>query len=109
VSDKPKPRRTGLGTDAFFKPAQHNEPEQAPPPALEDPGFQAASSPAQPAQKQAAPPDAKVKTTINLSAETLALLDALKINARKQKRKATYSDILDEAIRELARMRGVDN
>jgi len=61
---------------------------------------------------QTATPDkpeqnAKVRTTINLGTDTLALLDALKVDARKNRRKATYSDILDEAIRELAKKRSV--
>ncbi len=97
-------QKTGLGTAALFQTPSANqqlstqqETETAEPP-----------STSQPVEKQQEAVEAKVKTTVNLSAETLALLDALKIQARKQKRKATYSDILDEAIRELAKQKGIE-
>jgi len=106
VSDKQ--RKTGLGTNAFFHPPTQPE---APPTEEETLLEPEAPAPAarRPAKKarQLPPQSERVKTTINLPSETLALLDALKINARRSRRKATYSDILDEAIRDLARKRGI--
>jgi hypothetical protein len=115
-----KPRKTGLGAKAFFK-QPSSQPEQeltAERPAAQDQSaelsqpadqVQAATPAKKPAEdtKAPQPQSEKIKTTINLSSDTLALLDALKIDARKQRRKATYSDILDEAIRELATKKGV--
>ena len=49
----------------------------------------------------------KVRTTIMLYPDTLAGLDMLKVHARKQGGKATYSDILEEAIRDLMKKKGV--
>jgi hypothetical protein len=114
-----KPRRTGLGANVFFQPpppvaqpptepfsVQQAAPAlhvQPPVPVGETPP---ASSPQNIAPRKQEQP-AKVRTTINLGTDTLALLDALKVHARKNRRKATYSDILDEAIRELAKKKSI--
>lgn len=107
-----KPRKTGLGAQAFFKPPVVQQEELPPAPSEEAPAPAPVSELAtsRKAAKKAKLPEPqaeKVKTTINLSSDTLALLDALKINARRHRQKATYSDILDEAIRELAKKKGI--
>ena len=110
-----KPRKTGLGAQVFFKPPVVQQEELPPPLAEEAPAPPAPVSElatSRKAAKKTKPPEPqaeKVKTTINLSSDTLALLDALKINARRHRQKATYSDILDEAIRELAKKKGIKN
>ena len=85
-------KKTGLGTNAFFQEAETNHattaPESATPP-------QTASKPA------------KVRTTVTLYPETLAQLDMLKIHARQNGEKATYSDILREAIEGLVEKKSI--
>ena len=49
----------------------------------------------------------KVRTTITLYPDTLATLEMLKIHARRQGNKATFSDILAEAILDLAEKKGL--
>lgn len=73
-------KQTGLGTSAFFsgskkKPAADAAPET--------------------------PKPEKIRTTVMLSPEAYAGLEQLKSHARRQGQKATYSDLLDEAIRKL--------
>ncbi len=49
----------------------------------------------------------KVRTTITLYPDTLATLEMLKIHTRRQGNKATFSDILAEAILDLAQKKGL--
>ena len=49
----------------------------------------------------------KVRTTVTLYPDTLAMLEMLKVHARRQGNKATFSDILAEAITDLAQKKGV--
>ena len=49
----------------------------------------------------------KVRTTITLYPDTFAILEMLKIHARRQGNKATFSDILAEAIVDLAQKKGL--
>ena len=49
----------------------------------------------------------KVRTTVTLYPETLATLEMLKVHARRQGKRATFSDILAEAIIDLAQKKGV--
>ena len=86
-----KKRQTGLGTNAFFQNISPGETDTPPPPA----------SPAPPKSP------AKIRTTVTLYPETMAQLEALKINARRQGTKATFSDILSEAIQDLAAKKGI--
>ena len=62
-------------------------------------------SAAEVAQAEEAPPAKREKDriTLRLYTDTLALLDALKIDARKHGRPATYGDVVEEAILDLAR------
>ncbi len=85
-------KKTGLGTNAFFQ-----ETESDPTTTLPEP-----TTPPQTVSKAA-----KVRTTVTLYPETLAQLDMLKIYARQQGRKATYSDILREAIEEMIEKKGI--
>jgi len=54
------------------------------------------------------PPLKKVRTTVMLYPETLAELEMLKVQARRRGTRATYSDILEEAIQALVRRRRVE-
>ena len=44
----------------------------------------------------------KDRITLRLFLDTLALMDALKIDARKNGRGVTYGDVVEEAIKDLA-------
>lgn len=97
-------RKTGLGTDAFFqqsepsedeKAAEKKEPEQEQEPQAEGKGPKRNKS-------------EKVRTTVTLYPETLAGMEMLKVQARMEGEKATYSDILNEAIRDLMEKKGVE-
>ncbi len=50
----------------------------------------------------------KLRTTVTLYPDTLAKMENLKVQARRAGVRATYSDILEEAINDLAHKRGVE-
>jgi hypothetical protein len=50
----------------------------------------------------------KVRTTVTLYPDTLALMELMKVQARRDGARATYSDILEEAIVDLAEKRGLE-
>jgi hypothetical protein len=83
VSEK---KRTGLGASAFF---QRNQPD----------GDQQET--AAPVKLVARPRLKKIRTTVTLYEKTLASMELLKVEARKQGIKATLSDVLEEAIQSL--------
>lgn len=96
-----KDRKTGLGTAAFFQqPGSTVTPaaSQAPVQTLERPGEIPTEGEHRP-ERSAAPK--KVRTTVLLYPETLANMEDLKIRARRRGDKATFSDILEQAIRML--------
>lgn len=106
----PSSRKTGLGTAAFFQPtgetAAPESQQRDPEPATQQPGAQE-PRPTSP-QGVAPPPPKKVRTTVMLYPETLAELEMLKVQARRRGTRATYSDILEEAIQALTRQRRVE-
>lgn len=67
-------------------------------------------APAEPQPEQAAAPaeSGKRRTSVAFDPHTFALLEALKIHARKYGQPATYGDIVAEAIQDLARKKGVN-
>lgn len=73
-------KQTGLGTNAFFSGSKKQTAEEAAP---------------------ETPKQEKIRTTVMLTPEAYAGLEQLKSHARRQGQKATYSDLLDEAIRKL--------
>jgi hypothetical protein len=87
-------KKTGLGTNAFFQRGQSGkDQEDAPVPAGQE-GTETA--------KPAPPPKPKkVRTTVMMYEKTLASMELLKVEARKQGIKATLSDVLEEAIQSL--------
>ncbi len=79
-------RKTGLGRSAFFQ-----------------------GKPALETEATAEEKPKKVRTTVSLYTETMAGLEALKIEARKETgRKVTYSDVLNEAIADLMKKKGIE-
>jgi len=96
-----KDRKTGLGTSAFFQQVATPTEEPAQPEAHPATGQGAPPVPVAPDVKAAAEPR-KVRTTVTLYPETLATLEMLKVHGRRQGVRATYSDILEEAILALA-------
>jgi hypothetical protein len=108
VSDTRK-RGTGLGgSNAFFKdtPPPRRDAPAAPIPPHEE----IIDEPSMVEQEQVQDTNEKVRTTVKLYPDTLALMDMLRAQAKRDRklgRKATYSDILDEAIRDLADKRGI--
>ncbi|MDQ4078349.1 MAG: hypothetical protein M3220_19145 [Chloroflexota bacterium] len=86
-------KKTGLGAAAFFQKEPAGQPE---------------SEQEEGAAEVEAPKPKKVRTTVTLYPDTLATMEMLKVEARRQGEKATYSDILEEAILDLARKKGVE-
>ncbi len=87
-----KEKKTGLGTGAFWQAgprAPLPDEEGAPPVASE-------TTPAVSEKMD------KVRPTITLYPSTLATLELLKVHARRGGKKATYSDIFEEALSDLA-------
>jgi hypothetical protein len=87
-------KKTGLGTSAFFQRGQSGG-EQGNEAA---PTVQEATEPAKP---DSPPKPKKVRTTVMMYEKTLASMELLKVEARKQGIKATLSDVLEEAIQSL--------
>lgn len=104
---KDKERRTGLGTSAFFQQRRSVESEpELEELALEAPTVEKAESIPDGGVEEPEKPK-KVRTTVMFPPETLAALEMLKVDARRQGQRATYSDILAEAIHDLARKKGI--
>lgn len=107
----PSNRKTGLGTAAFFQPTGATV---APEPHQRE-SEPAAQQPRAPEPRSLPPTEAepaapkKVRTTVMLYPETLAELEMLKVQARRQGTKATYSDILEAAIQALVSQQKVEN
>jgi hypothetical protein len=96
-------RSTGLGTDIFFQPPA-SQPQPAKEPEADDSPLPPDSEP----PEVESGPEKKIRTTVTLYPQTLAAMESLKVHARRQGQRATYSDILEEAIQDLARKRGID-
>jgi hypothetical protein len=95
-------KRTGLGTDAFFQ-----QPEPADEERLaeqQSPGQDPKPEDKQPKKSKSE----KVRTTVTLYPETLAGMEMLKVQARLEGEKATFSDILNEAVQDLMDKKGVE-
>jgi hypothetical protein len=91
VSEK---KKTGLGASAFF---QRNQPDGEQGNATATARREEMGS-----IKLIAPPKPeKVRTTVMLQKKTLAAMELLKVEARKQGIKATLGDVLEEAIQSL--------
>ena len=88
-------KKTGLGKSAFFNRSQENGADE-----------QARTTP-QDVQTQEPKKPKKVRTTVTLYPETLASMELLKVEARKGGEKATFSDVLAEAITELMQKKGL--
>lgn len=54
-----------------------------------------------------APKPQKVRTTVTLYPETLAAMELLKVESRRNGQRATYSDVLGEAVDLLMEQRGL--
>ena len=85
----------GQGTGAFWQSGPRATQEAA------EPARAAAPPPAPPKPK-------KMRTTVTLYPDTLAKMEELKVQARRGGERATYSDILEEAINDLAAKRGIE-
>jgi hypothetical protein len=104
-----KDRKTGLGTSAFFQQVATPTEEPAQPEVPSATGQGASTAPAvSGTDAKAATEPKKVRTTVMLYPETLAALEMLKVQARRRGTRATYSDILEEAIQALAVSQGVE-
>ena len=99
---KKRTDRTGiqLGTNAFFQNIGADTPEES----VQPPEPEAVAPPPPPPPP---PKPKKMRTTITMYPETMALLEALKIDAKRNGAKATFSDILKEAIHDLATKREI--
>jgi hypothetical protein len=100
-------KKTGLGRDALFKPTQP-EPEATPLVEQAESGAQArpqereAAGAGMPSKKAE-----KIRTSVMFYPTTLAAMEMLKIERRRQGDKATYSDILEEAVLDLLAKKGL--
>lgn len=108
MSDTPK-RKSGLGSQAFFKDTPPPRRDVAPVPSPVEQATPEPQPTSEPEQLQVT--NKTIPTTIKLYPETVELLDRLKSQARREKRRseATYGAILEEAIRDLAQKRGVSD
>ena len=95
-------QKTGLGTAAFFQ--QSPEKEVAKGKGEREEAKQDGATQMRKAQPKV---KEKVRTTVTLYRETLAGMEALKIQERKTGNKATFSDILNEAIQGLMDKKGI--
>lgn len=80
-------KKTGLGTNAFFASTEDEKTVETP--VVEQPK---AAKPKPPKKVE------KVRTTVTLYPHTLAAMELLKAEARKDGVKATFSDVLGDAI-----------
>ena len=79
-------KKTGLGSKAFFQNRSQTETKKS---------------------EQEKKPE-KVRTTVSLYTDTMAGLEALKVEARRVTgEKVTYSDVLNEAIQDLMKKKGI--
>jgi len=94
-------KKTGLGVDALFqsaRPKPEIPPESASQPAghRPDPSTIVRSELEPRTQK---PKSEKMRTTVMLSPDTLAGMDLYKVRLKRLRKKPSYSEIIDEAIR----------
>ena len=80
-------KKTGLGTNAFFGSDDVNQVVESA--AVEQPA---------PAKPKPVKVPKKVRTTVTLYPRTLAAMELLKMESRKEGERATMSDVLGEAI-----------
>lgn len=107
-----KKKRTGLGRDALFQ-SPKTQPEQEDAAAEQSAQTgeavqQSTEDESQPSAEEATAKREKVRTTVRIYATTYGMMEALKVYERRQGNKATYSDILEEAIIDLAKKKGLD-
>ena len=86
-----KTKRSGLGTDAFFRGAESN-----------------AAAAQQDVDTAQAENEKKMRTTIMLSSGVVAGIDTLRTQARKEGSRLTTSQIIEDALRMLLRARKID-
>lgn len=94
-------KRTGLGTDAIFggKPAETpQQPVEAPQKPPEQPAVPPASIPSEPP---------KMRTTVMLAPDVLILLNRMKEASLAAGARQTQGEIIEEAIRTLARIKDI--
>ena len=80
-------KNTGLGTDTFFNSNEANQVVES-----------AVVEPVAPAKPKPAKAPKKVRTTVTLYPRTLAAMELLKAESRKEGERSTLSDILGDAI-----------
>ena len=106
-----KNSKTGLGKSIFFRNPQTDDPEAG------ESGANAAENLGEGSNREQmsnakgadneAPKPQKVRTTVTLYPETLAAMELLKVESRKNGQRATYSDVLGEAVHLLMEQRGL--
>ena len=97
-------RNTGLGTNAFFQTLESTKEESD---QTERPGTAEIEN-TKPEEEQKTQVPKHIRTTVRLYAETFAALEMIKVMARKEGNKITYGDILDEAIQEIIKKKGIE-
>lgn len=80
-------KKTGLGTNAFFGSDEADQVVESA--AVEQPA---------PAKPKVVKAPKKVRTTVTLYPHTLAAMELLKMESRKEGERATLSDVLGDAI-----------
>lgn len=106
-----KNSKTGLGKNVFFRNSETNgqEADETNANASEKAGEgaeQEQGSNSEAANNESAKPK-KVRTTVTLYPDTLAAMELLKVESRKKGQRATYSDVLGEAIALLMEQKGL--
>ena len=80
-------KKTGLGTNAFFGSDEADQVVES-----------AVAEPVTPAKPKPVKAPKKVRTTVTLYPRTLAAMELLKAESRKEGERSTLSDILGDAI-----------
>lgn len=101
-------RKTGLGVDALFQPVPQ-KPVADLPAAAQAKRSKPDPAPATvPEPALAKPKSQKMRTTVHLNPDTLAGMDLYKMQQKRLRKKPSYSEIVDEAIRLFLKVNDVD-
>lgn len=103
-------KKTGLGVDALFQ-SVNPKPETSHESTSQAVGHRTSSSTpvhSEPPPRTLKPRSEKMRTTVMLSPDTLAGMDLYKMRLKRLRKKPSYSEIIDEAIRIFLKIHEVD-
>lgn len=104
-------KKTGLGVDALFQ-SPRPKPESPHPPAPTPAGHRAGPTAVdrfESEPRSQTPKSEKMRTTVMLNPDTLAGMDLYKMRLKRLRKKPSYSEIIDEAIRLFLKVHEIDD